>query len=145
MLDSALSIFFWGQQETIIDHKLGTQLRTRMMLLSLDGSFLSWVDIYLPEAMYYKQTFLFLMMELFRYRYRQDLQTLGIRSAVDSGQKGHGCESMILALGVGSKTLHVPFANNNALLRSGGLGITTGCCVVWFSFFLSANVWTPSS
>eukprot|EP00434_Breviolum_minutum_P023335 symbB.v1.2.020585.t1/scaffold1691.1/size105682/2 len=27
------------------------------------------------DAMYYKQTFLFLMMELFRYRYRQDLQS----------------------------------------------------------------------
>ena len=31
----------------------------------------------MSEAMYYKQTFLFLMMELFRYRYRQDLQHLG--------------------------------------------------------------------
>ncbi|CAJ1337208.1 unnamed protein product [Effrenium voratum] len=27
------------------------------------------------DAMYYKQTFLFLMMELFRYRYRHDIQT----------------------------------------------------------------------
>ena len=32
------------------------------------------------QAMYYKQTFLFLMMELFRYRYRQDLKRLGVKA-----------------------------------------------------------------
>ena len=28
--------------------------------------------LFQKEVMYYKQTFLFLLMELFRYRYRQD-------------------------------------------------------------------------
>ena len=41
------------------------------------------------DAMYYKQTFLFLMMELFRYRYRHDIQLLG--HILDRGTGGKSC------------------------------------------------------
>ncbi len=61
---SSIVVRFW---ETSINSKVIKLLfRRRDLQRSLE----------LSEAMYYKQTFFFLMMELFRYRYRQDLQHL---------------------------------------------------------------------